>query len=844
MNPILEAKYIHINWFDNYQVRKITESFYNISIEDNSLDIVTYPKIENSYKLGQFALRFLDNKNSFEISIIRDNQKIKLKQIVNPDNGNIWWVENGDFIRSQNGFLYLKSSFYNRVGTVKIQFAENSFIDVNINDINLSADDLEKYINDFTENLWHLIFSKDSNVTGSKNKTVSLNDSSELINLTAKFIKYAENIIDNPKKELREIQELKNIKYVKPVPRTFMEIATKGMRKELTSRAYKESYNLAENRYVLYIIEKLSQILKYQSRYGTSYLETLQRKKDNLQKRFDSFSDEVVISKDVLENEIQDIQKQIIERKKLFKNFEYDEFENCPEQISNGYGYREFILYIISSLKQDKYYKDLYEFNIKFNENKVLVKINKRFIPLLESFQQYKVKVCRTRKYQEDKEFNRYKPFWILTINKVYQIEPIKDNHLIFLKDKLKNLKNDKIKYAEQSFKRTINYKERNEQEKEKKSIREQIQYLNENLPQNNEDSEKLNLQYKRVKNLLAKFNKLNIKIDSHFTGSMTFIQNNNYRGIHKTYKEIQNLSGVDESVFIKLFETDKIGIVDTPALYEKWVLLKIIGVLQKYRFIPQANWKEYLVEMALQNKYNIELEFIQQNLDVKLILTYEKVLKNGKRPDFVLDVFELNTNINLKRFVLDAKFKDFDENRIIEKEILTLFNKGYSEDNKNPVFVLHPSDKAITKQNSHQDWSKYSFYGEAKGNFKDFPIHNFGAIKLKTGYLDDLQRLIGMFLEYHLYLELCIVCGNSKELFDNSPKNGIKNYSCKECFHKFTQSYCWNCGGNSHNVLWKHDSYWSYHNNLLENAYDMKCPRCGMQYEDLQKLQNLQQGN
>jgi len=813
MNPILEAKYIHINWFDNYQVRKITESFYNISIEDNSLDIVTYPKIENSYKLGQFALRFLDNKNSFEISIIRDNQKIKLKQIVNPDNGNIWWVENGDFIRSQNGFLYLKSSFYNRVGTVKIQFAENSFIDVNINDINLSADDLEKYINDFTENLWHLIFSKDSNVTGSKNKTVSLNDSSELINLTSKFIKYAENILENPKKELREIQELKNIKYVKPVPRTFMEIATKGMRKELTSRAYKESYNLAENRYVLYIIEKLSQILKYQSRYGISYLETLQRKKDNLQKRFDSFSDEVVISKDVLENEIQDIQKQIIEREKLFDNFEYD--ENIDNDC-NFYGE----IGIKNSLKNQDYYNN-FSFN-DLNNNWIRV-TNINFFQLFEHGNIYNI---QAHSYKDNEGR--------VLITKIYSLTPIKDdNHLLFLKQKLENLKNDKIQYSEQSFKRKINDKERNEQEKEKKSIREQIQYLNENLPQNNEDSEKLNLQYKRVKNLLAKFNKLNIKIDSHFTGSMTFIQNNNYRGIHKAYKEIQNLSGVDESMFIKLFETDKIGIVDTPALYEKWVLLKIIGVLQKYRFIPQANWKEYLVEMALQNKYNIELEFIQQNLDVKLILTYEKVLKNGKRPDFVLDVFELNTNINLKRFVLDAKFKDFDENRIIEKEILTLFNKGYSEDNKNPVFVLHPSDKAITKQNSHQDWSKYSFYGEAKGNFKDFPIHNFGAIKLKTGYLDDLQRLIGMFLEYHLYLELCIVCGNSKELFDNSPKNGIKNYSCKECFHKFTQSYCWNCGGNSHNVLWKHDSYWSYHNNLLENAYDMKCPRCGMQRKD-----------
>jgi len=108
----------------------------------------------------------------------------------------------------------------------------------------------------------------------------------------------------------------------------------------------------------------------------------------------------------------------------------------------------------------------------------------------------------------------------------------------------------------------------------------------------------------------------------------------------------------------------------------------------------------------------------------------------------------------------MDAKFREEDK---FPGEISNLmselyFDKNYSEDSKNSVFILHPSINAISNRSNPQPWGKNSFYGESSvsDSLPDYPNHEYGAVLLSpfyegyNSYLDDLQRLLGLYLQYN----------------------------------------------------------------------------------------------
>ena len=68
----------------------------------------------------------------------------------------------------------------------------------------------------------------------------------ETLRLVSNLLSHAQNITKKPKSELREIQALKPRKLVKPVNRTFMELATKGYNKEHTNFESQDIYHLVK----------------------------------------------------------------------------------------------------------------------------------------------------------------------------------------------------------------------------------------------------------------------------------------------------------------------------------------------------------------------------------------------------------------------------------------------------------------------------------------------------------------------------------------------------------------------------------------------------------------------
>jgi len=184
--------------------------------------------------------------------------------------------------------------------------------------------------------------------------------------------------------------------------------------------------------------------------------------------------------------------------------------------------------------------------------------------------------------------------------------------------------------------------------------------------------------------------------------------------------------------------------------------------------------------------------------------------------------------------------------------------HKNYSEDDQNPVFLVHPCKNLIDQQVTAQEWGKYSFLGELDClNDEIFYSHNKGAIFLnpidRNLYSDELQRLLGMFLQYKLEtsetdpnndrtfaVPICIRCGSNHILkiekssgYYNKVGEWIKRtprsvwMQCVECEQMQIYNHCSSNTQNSTRLI-KNGLYWSYHSARALEPFNMKCPECG----------------
>ena len=258
------AKYIHVEWSKKNKIKRIEESRDIIPIEridesTSTIEIVTYTKLENG-RAGQLAFHLTGTSNEYTPHFIPT--KKDLVPIEDPDNGKIWWIEGGNW-KKYGEIIYRDSPMCRHVGEAKVKFGNYFTCVITIHSLSFTNEELDLYLGDFRHDLWGLITRDDHYITASIEKE-SHNKfaTKELINFLKRFIKITKEIVDNPKKELKETQSKQPADKVRPIPRTFMEISTKGYSKLLTGRDCKETYNVAENKYVNAILYNIYVLVK------------------------------------------------------------------------------------------------------------------------------------------------------------------------------------------------------------------------------------------------------------------------------------------------------------------------------------------------------------------------------------------------------------------------------------------------------------------------------------------------------------------------------------------------------------------------------------------------------
>lgn len=859
---IVEAKYINIKWADKSSSLKIIESKDAInsiktSTNNFTIEATTFTKIDIVH-YGQLAFRILDNSlTSSPYFLKATGEKSYLIKVKDNATNKVWWVEGDKWSKSNKRW---ESEIFRSAGNVKLNVGQ-CCITIRIGSCSFSYNQLKKYLQDFKNDLWYLILHETSYISAPvKEKKTQILDVNS-VQYFYRFNGFAAKVLEQPKSELREIQELKNIKQVKPTPRTFMEIATIGYKKQLTSRAYKPSYNVPENKYVLYIVNRIVNLLKNLDKV-TEYVDSSLTNRRNIQeRRLKSFSDKIKINREAVVSEYNELKHKIKQEKtrliELLNNQKetYEDVQDVFYTITLGRNLtnsKDFFIQKGFSKLDNGYYQVSFDeiFNSTFKE-----------------YGTYEIQGKVTYKIIDNPQGkNKH----LITFHYIDQIILIDST----LEKKLSNIEAEAINLKNNNWERPITNQERKDQVQEKLEIEKSIDTLTKGLKSNKETSVKLIPALNQLRRTQKELVKLNIKPSSLLPSSMSFIQNPNYQGVHKLYKVIQELSGVDEQLFDGLEEAESIGILNISLIYERWCFLQIVKTLvDKFKFTPEINWKQKLLNQIINSDpndiRNVKIHFENKNTSRKITLWYEKVLESGKRPDFVVDLISDFNPINTisKRLVLDAKFyENIDERGGISEVINDLYvGKNYSENNNNKVIILHPSPNSVTPINTPQDWAKDTYLGETKLLYKDdneLPDHNYGAVLLSPivnqgKYLDSLQMCLGMFLQYGVennkleeenYNEwvnsqivvlpkginplskekvFCLVCGGHEHSFQvNKTLYGVRwELTCYACLHKTFYNYC--VSKVCRNRLFKHGPYWTYHATEALHPYNIKCPSC-----------------
>lgn len=893
LEPNFEIKYLEFKWYDKETLTKVIESLNSLRLEfDESHNIfrtetTIYPKAQGVER-GHLAIRISKKTSHTSNQGINhpyikmpDGTKKYLDQIKDPDTGVCWWILKNIWSDERKQWL---SNAHNIVGNLCLNI-QNQVCEVAINGSDFTFEQLEQYLSTFKNDLWELILDESSavQVKGKVSQSIGVND--EIVKCIHNLIDYAEKVMKNPKVELLEIQALKPRKAVKPVNRTFMEIATKTNQRFLTSRASEPSYNVAENKYILFALERCHRIIKQIVILAENKGQRYQNSIAKLQSQYDSFTDTIKVDRNIFVKELKKIRERTkIERtkienwqKNLDKKIKNSGIELNSEPCSKNLTIMLNGFYQHSNANANEKYgfffsiqNDNNDWEAKRDNKSLAFDLRGDFFKLFEVFEQ-----GMQLNINFDHQYKIKDTFYKISFSKIHSIEIIGSNILEKAIQAFKKEKEIGQLLSKNNWIKSLSKKEIEEQERERLVLQSRIKLYQKNQETSLYVYKQVEPKFRTIKRLIKEFKTLGVKSSSYFPNSMTFVHNPHYQGLHNCYKKLRDITNLtDEELLLSLEQVDEIGVINMPLLYERWTFIQIISVLKDvFRFTPDDDWKYQLIDAVKTNKTDIKIGLSNELAKRYITLWYEKTLPNNKRPDFIIDLKwfakndEPKNNPINKKFVLDAKFYDkstFNKVGGMMAKVDELYiDKNYSENSKNPVFLIHPCHNLISEQRTAQSWGKYSFLGETDVlDDGAYYSHNKGAIYLNpidcSLYNDELQRLLGVFIQYKLEsadinikdvkndltqaVPICIRCGSSHikyskkttSWYDKKTGKSVQRtprsvwMQCTECDQIQIYNHNHNHINSSNVRLIKNGLYWTYHSARALEPFNVKCPTSG----------------
>jgi hypothetical protein len=857
MKPF-DIRYLDIVWNADQSVLKVEESNQPVDLKRVDQywlgDTVTYP--QKYFYLGICTT----DKPLYEPYLkLTNDETSPLMPVKVPGDDKVWWIQKGHWDAKYNKF---QSSLYRTAGRIEIS-AQHETIMLENHTVNFSVADLEYYLSDLKGKLWMLMLdSKSASKVNIQKETPSV-FSDDVIKLFGDLASSFEAIIKKPHVTLSEIQEKLPRRLVKPVTKTFREIATHSSPKLLTSRSFQESYNTAENRFIHHLAFRTLYLLKALNRLASYQLNAIRDKAERDERWLKEESERVtkVVDPIVIDNEIEAITSEMVnQRERLmdehqpgWNTYEDDNFCDRTYTVVLGKSYgKSNTTYFVTSLNGDDVQQTYGTYLVFASDINFKNALNAQYL----SGYEFQITGSGLRSKRENTNGKQYYELYFSNINSIEICQSPLLREFVRLKDKKTTLESD-------GWVMKLSPEEQESIRNQAEITRARLTAIELSIGQLGEFNAHIPSLISRVKKSVQFFRAHKVSRQQESPNSMVFVQNPLYASAKSTYQKVSNLEGMDDSLLNSMMAIDEIGLVNLPNLYERWCLLQLITVISDtYRFQIQHNWQQKLVDAILKNDRNIEISFSCEARQLSLTLTYEKELDSGKRPDYVIDL-HYNTyapdrqaidvaheyggtvqwyiqDKTSVRMVLDAKFRGSVSEQHIDDLIDELYEgKDYSEGENNAVFIVHPVAEVTKARTSPLEWGSYCNYGQA-GEID----HKKGAIYLSPSRehrnsLENLQRLLGMFLQNHTCIlddgltgnviwhnKCCISCGGDDlaiSLGKTKGGNPINKIRCRSCRQMTIETQCVACT----RPLFKNGMNWTYHRTRAEQTTNIVCPNC-----------------
>tara|TARA_R110000787_G_scaffold98207_2_gene202131 strand:- start:8119 stop:10686 length:2568 start_codon:yes stop_codon:yes gene_type:complete len=851
MLPV-EIRYLNIVWSDPETVIKLETSYHPLKLESIAdgwwVETITFPKVHH-------YIGVCINEGGLIHSpyfLLAGGQKEVLMPLKVPGTDKVWWIQNGQWHEESKRYL---CELYRTTGRVDL-IVQNQRLTIENNTSSFSVTELEYYLADFKNSLWMLILDNNSVAKAGVLKETPNVFSQDVLHLFHCFIDSVEKIVQLPGMILSETQGKLPKRSVKPVPRTFREYAIRPNQRQLTSRKFEESFDTPENRFIYYTVKRVLYLLRSLGRLSLAQNEYFHRRViqekawiaefgDKNTKKVDSkvYDNEIVKLATDLKTFENEISTRLISGSQYQSDNTIGEHGTYKVMLGGLYGYSTSRFFVEQLDGENFRQKHGYYLVINFLSAEDLSTIK-------TSLQNTELEI--TGWYEKAKKTNsKEETYFELNYLEVSSILIVTHP----LKVELDRLKKGRGELELKGWIAPLTRDELRDLSVETEMASQRInlyETLNQELSGFLIATPKLQ---RRLQKLALFFKANKVKVRETCPNTMVFIQNPSYAGAKSHFKRISSLNGLDESILNSLMLIDDIGLVNVANLYEKWCLLQIIKVLnQVYRFEITSSWQSTLINAVLEGDKDIEFQLLAPNRQQRIVLTYEKTLASGKRPDFVIDLFFKSYSKDSKgiwiidgeqnkRLVLDAKFRGNVRETDIDNLVSELYTtKNYSEDENNQVFIIHSSQNNIENRTSPLSWGTQCDYGQSNEAH-----HRYGSVflspTLKHGItFDHLQRLMGMFLQRNNALlqneessfsywhnSVCIGCGNESHetlIAEFEPtKAGSERWiiSCAVCSLRTIKTICYHC----HTDLYKNGSKWTYHRTRAEQTSNVVCPEC-----------------
>lgn len=751
--------------------------------------------------------------------IIREGApQIPLARYENPDTGDQWWIEKGEW-RSK-GKYHDAPSFRHPGGCVEIGIGDD-ICQVHLYDPSIGEGEFQSLLDDIKGWCWKMAIDESCYVTVESETEVKVL-SADFLRFSEEFIRNVQEALRLPHCELRESVEYQRIERLKLNSHSIRFLAQRGERMLVPGRAALAHHDTPENRYLHGMLNAVQQMLRPQS--------TLQ---SGLSLRFSTtaknYEDRAL--------ELRSKSTETIDPGVLNENIR-------RSFAGKALGFNK--LKISNKKKPGDYQESWRDGDYDGTWVSVILppkRVSPEIYELLE--RPSSVMIIGDLEFSE-KTSSKGNLYWSCDIKRIDRVEYWRDYERECL-----TLVEQRSALELSNWERKLPKRVLDERLREASTLEKRAYALRSAASRTRADTASIQSLVDQARAAELRLHALGSKPDLRLVPTMVFLQSPSYSGALSSYRQLRDLTGVDDEGLESLLGLENVGLRDWPGVYERWCLVSLLKVLQDdFRFaFNQGEVRAKLLKYCTgSGSGHFSTQASRADINLELKIHYQPRFDSGRVPDFLVEIRDTNTDLSI-RCVLDAKACNFKKRAANAKvnawsylddclKSLVL-EKDYGESGKNYVFIMHASQGGVAGPTTTQAWANSSSYGgdavyyweveEESGIVK--PEHRHGAVMVRPYDSTHLKRLVLMLLQFGLgVLDICASCGAGGDdiQIDDTvmTAGGKKKYSCtcRKCGFLSIRTVCASCG----NGIIKNQTSWSYHDLHPVDPWNIKCWSCG----------------